>query len=216
MLTLNCSSCGASVNFQSKASVFAVCSFCKSTLVRHDMNLDVVGRMSDLQDDYSPFQLGTKGMYDKKGFEIVGRLRVTYSAGFWNEWFVWFEGDKVAWLAEAQGFLALCFQKNDSPPERESLKPGQLVSLGGQDFQVDDMRRVECLYSEGELPVNAVKGRSSLSVDLRGPAEMMATIEYPDAPETSAFSKEPPRVFVGKYQDFDEFKFQNLRKLDGW
>lgn len=218
MLSLNCSSCGATVNFHSKASVFAVCSFCKSTLVRHDMDLESIGEMADLQDDYSPFQIGTQGTFEEKKFELVGRLRITYSAGFWNEWFAWFDGDRTAWLAEAQGFLALCFPSRTEAPVQDTLNPGKLVTLDGQTFQVDDMRKVRCLFSEGELPVNAMKGRKSLSVDLRGPSETMATIEYPapDYTGSKADSTEKPRVFTGKYKDFDEFKFKNLRKLDGW
>lgn len=217
MLSLNCSSCGATVNFHSKASVFAVCSFCKSTLVRHDMDLEAVGEMADLQDDWSPFQLGSQGMFEEKKFELVGRLRITYSAGFWNEWFAWFDGDKIAWLAEAQGFLALCFPSNAAPPNKDSLQPGRALTLDSQSFQVDDMRKVSCLYSEGELPINAMKGRKSLSVDLRGPSETMATIEYPEPSRPGIYAgTEKPRVFIGKYKDFDEFNFKNLRKLDGW
>ncbi|MBY0546371.1 MAG: DUF4178 domain-containing protein [Candidatus Obscuribacterales bacterium] len=216
MLSLNCSSCGATVNFHSKASVFAVCSFCKSTLVRHDMNLEAVGEMADLQDDWSPFQIGSQGVFDGKKFELVGRLRIAYSAGFWNEWFAWFDGERTAWLAEAQGFLALCFSSDTIAPNKDTLQPGKALTLAGQTFRVDDMRKVSCLFSEGELPVNAIKDRRSLSVDLRGPSDTMATIEYPVRSTISGVADEQPRVFVGKYKDFDEFKFKNLRKLDGW
>ena len=209
MLTLNCASCGAAVNFHSKASVFAVCSFCKSTLVRQDMNLDVIGSMADLQDDYSPLQIGTQGLYEGKKFEIVGRLKVAYDGGFWHEWFTWFDTDTTGWLAAAQGFLAMCFTVEDLVPASENLKPGTVLPLKGRAFQVDDIRQAHCVYSEGELPINAVKGRQALSVDLSGKDAQMATIEYPA-------DNSKPRIFVGTYQDFDQFKFKNLRKLDGW
>jgi hypothetical protein len=73
-------------------------------------------------------------------------------------------------------------------------------------FQVEDIRKVHCIFSEGELPVNAAQGRRSNSVDLVGANQKMATIEYADT----------VRAFVGTYQDFDEFKFDNLRRIDGW
>jgi len=47
-----------------------------------------------------------------------------------------------------------------------------------------------------------------MSVDLteEGGSDM-ATIEY---------AKNETRAFVGKYRDFDDFQFKNLREIDGW
>lgn len=218
MITLNCPSCGAEVKFVSKASVFAVCSFCQSTLVRQDMNLESIGKMAQLQDEMSPIQIGTAGMYDGKQFDVIGRLKVTYSDGNWNEWFTIFPDGRTGWLAEAQGFFAMCFpvgngghslsDKNFSPPNRDQIRAGAYVDLPPHgEFMVDDIHDVVCKFAEGELPMQAAKGRKSTSVDLRGPEDEMATIEYAD---------DCVRVFVGKYQDFDEFKFKHLREIDGW
>ncbi len=212
MLTLNCTSCGAEVVFRSKASVFAVCSFCKSTLVRQDMNLSLIGKMSDLQYDLTPVQLGTTGKYGGKRFDVIGRLKVSYSDGFWNEWYVIFDDGSTGWLAEAQGFWAMCFSREDlSIPSADSVQPGAHVDLdpNGKNgvFYVEDMRQVNCVYSEGELPVNAVQGRESLSVDLASADGDMATIEY---------AKGEDRLYLGKYLDFDEFEFRDLRRIDGW
>ncbi len=211
MITLSCPSCGAEVVFRSKASVFAVCSFCKSTLVRQDMNLDLLGKMAELQDDPTPLQVGTKGTFSGQTFELIGRLKVAYDDGSWNEWYAMFGGDKVGWLAEAQGFYAVCFPFEGrifSIPREDEIMPKTVVDLSPQGkFQVEDMREVHCVYSEGELPMNAVKGRKSLSVDLADHDGGMATIEYAD-PET--------RVFIGEYVEFDDLQFQNLRHIDGW
>lgn len=212
MITLSCPSCGASVNFRSKASIFAVCSFCKSTLIRQDMNLTTLGKMAELQNDMSPVQIGTCGTYQGKVFDVIGRLRIAYADGFWNEWYTLFAGDRVGWLAEAQGFWAMCFPIPASDaaqiPSSSSLKPGMQLTLKPHGrFEVEDIRQVVCNFSEGELPVDAGKGRESTSVDLTGPDSKMATIEY---------ARDGVRVFVGSYQDFDTFKFKNLREIDGW
>lgn len=209
MLTLSCPSCGANVNFHSKSSVFAVCSYCRSTLIRQDMNLETIGKMADLQEDLTPLQVGCTGSYEGQRFELIGRLKVGYSEGFWNEWYALFDDERVGWLAEAQGFYAMCFPLEDvSLPRRKKLRPGSTVELGSEGvFEVEDMRNVKCLLSAGELPVNAVQGRESLSVDLTAPGCRMATIEYAES-ET--------RVFAGRYQDFDDFVFSNLRFIDGW
>src|SRR5688572_17086462 len=158
MLTLSCPSCGANVDFRSKASVFAVCGFCKSTLVRHDMDLENIGKMSDIQDDLTPLQLRTTGRYAERKFEIIGRLRIAYDGGFWNEWYTLFDGEKTGWLAEAQGFYAMCFAVSAlGAPPRAKMLPGVSISLDKEtEYIVEDVRNVTCVYSEGELPVNAV------------------------------------------------------------
>jgi len=52
-LETNCPSCGAKIVFRSSASVVAVCEYCRSTLVRHDVDLQQVGKMADLKADGS-------------------------------------------------------------------------------------------------------------------------------------------------------------------
>lgn len=209
MVKLNCTSCGAEVPFRSKASVFAVCSFCKSTLVRQDMNLELLGKMADLQYEVTPFQVGTSGTYNHNAFTIIGRLKVSYRNGFWNEWYVIFNDGDTGWLAEAQGFLAMCFPRQDVPiPDSSTLQIGDPCDLKGVGrFFVDDGRDVICVYSEGELPMNAMKGRESYSVDLSGDDGEFATIEY---------AKGEDRLFIGRYADFDDFQFKDLRRIDGW
>ncbi len=208
MIKLNCPACGAEVEFRSKASVFSVCSFCRSTLVRQDMNLEKLGEMAELQDDLTPLQIGTKGQCDNEPFELVGRLRVAYEGGAWNEWYA-LSGDKECWLSEAQGFYAFCRPvENSAGITRDSIFAGKSVyvdKLGMMD--IDDARDVFCLYSEGELPFKAQLGRRSFSVDLSGPHLKMATIEITDS---------EVRIFKGRYLEFDEFNFQNLRRIDGW
>lgn len=214
MLKLSCPSCGAEVVFRSKSSVFAVCSCCKSTLVRQDMNLELVGKMSDLQDDITPLQIGTKGQFDGKTFELIGRLKIGYEDGFWNEWYCLYAGDseennKDCWLAEAQGFYALCFPLHlPLPPALDSLEIARSVTIDGFGLaEVEDARNVHVVLAEGELPLQAAQGRKSYSVDLSASGLRMATLEY----GSNGF-----RAYHGKYQDFDEFQFQNLRQIDGW
>jgi hypothetical protein len=210
MFKLSCPACASEVIFKSKASAFAVCSYCKSTLVRHDLNLEVYGKMSDVIEDLSPLQLWTKGFYDGRAFELVGRVRIAWSEGYWNEWYTVFLDGGEGWLAEAQGFYSLCFNNNQlKPPEREQVMLGTLVEVTPDEgmFEVVDLKEATCIGSEGELPFKAVVGRKSLSVDLSASGGRFACIEY--APEETRF-------FAGCYLDFDDFKFSNLREIEGW
>jgi hypothetical protein len=74
MLKLPCPACGAELAFASRTSVFAVCAYCRSTVVRRDVNLETLGKMAELAPDLSPLQLGVRGKFEGKGYKVSGGL----------------------------------------------------------------------------------------------------------------------------------------------
>ncbi|MGV8254736.1 hypothetical protein, partial [Pseudomonas aeruginosa] len=68
MFHANCPACGAPVELKSAAAVMAVCSFCKSTLLRDGETLSDIGKMSAVLEDYARVQIGTTGRYKNKAF----------------------------------------------------------------------------------------------------------------------------------------------------
>ena len=66
-----CPNCGAPVDFVSAASASAVCSFCRSTLVRDGDALRRIGVSAELFDDHSPLQLGAGGRRQGVGFTLA-------------------------------------------------------------------------------------------------------------------------------------------------
>ena len=76
-----CPNCGAPVEFASAASSSAVCSFCRSTLVRDGEALRRIGISAELFDDHSPLQLGVSGTRQGIAFTLVGRLQYGYASG---------------------------------------------------------------------------------------------------------------------------------------
>lgn len=168
MVNLLCPACGGELRFKSRVSVFGVCSYCASMVVRHDMNLETLGKMAQLPPDMSPLQLGTRGNYEGKRFELIGRLKIGWENGSWNEWYALFDDRREGWLAEAQGFYMVSFQEQsiDKVPKRKDLAPGRSFPLVSEKiFQVDDIKEATCIGSEGELPMKGPKGRKSTSVD---------------------------------------------------
>lgn len=209
MVELPCPACGAGVAFRSRVAVFAVCSFCDSMIVRHDLNVEALGTMAELPPDVSLLQLGARGRYEGRYFELVGRLKISWENGNWNEWYALFDDGTDGWLAEAQGFLSMSFAV-PAPvhlPLRQALVPGNRVQLEGRAFSVDDIKEATCVGSQGELPFRGAQGRKSISVDLSAPGRGFGCLDYSD---------DGVRLYLGKYVEFDDLKLDGLRELDGW
>lgn len=179
-------------------------------VVRHDVNVEAIGEMAALPPDLSPLRIGTKGEFDGLGFTLIGRGRLAHEEGSWSEWCALFGDGRYGWVAEAQGFYMVSFE-TPHPPEFPS-KPGGLpvgrqVEIEEQTFKVVDRKETHCIGSEGELPFVAVKSRAAMSIDLTGPGGGFACAEYGDN-ET--------RFFVGRYAQYNELKFSDLRPVPGW
>src|SRR6202161_1073447 len=84
----NCPHCGAKIVCQCSSSVQTVCTYCKSILVRTDVDLKKVGQVAALPPDSSPIQLNTEGIYRNKAFVVAGRILYEYDQGGWNEWHI--------------------------------------------------------------------------------------------------------------------------------
>lgn len=209
MKECNCPSCGAPVVFKSSASILAVCEYCQSTLVRHDLKLENVGKMAELQADGSPLQLGVEGRYQRASFRVVGRIQLRYKQGLWNEWHLLFDDQRNGWLGESMGTYAVSFltEVREKVPRFEDLRPGQQVVLKGQSYEVTGIEEAFCVGSEGELPFQIGPGYASPAADLTGPGNGFATLDY---------SEEQPLVFIGEYVEFEELHLSGLRELNGW
>jgi ribosomal protein L37AE/L43A len=202
-VTAHCPSCGAPVVFKSASSVFAVCEYCQSTLVRHDQNIEDIGKMAALVEDRSPLQLGSEGSYKGVHFALIGRIQIKYSQGIWNEWHLLFDDMRNGWLSEAGGEYVLTFaeQVQEPLPAFDDLKIGQRFVLASQTWTVSNIENAECVAGQGELPFKVGAGYPVAAVDLRNQANF-ATLDY---------SETPPLLFVGEAVDFGSLKMANLR-----
>jgi hypothetical protein len=209
MLKANCPSCGASISFQSTYSILAVCEHCNSTIVRHDLNVEDIGKMATLQVDASPIQIGTRGEYRGVSFSVVGRIQLRFDRGLWNEWHLMFGDGRSGWLGEAQGTYAVSFleEVNAPLPGFEELKSRKKVVLQKRDFHVENVERARCIGGQGELPFRVAGGYDAPVADLVGEDGAFATIDY---------SEEHPLVFIGEYVEFDDLRLTNLREFDSW
>ena len=181
-----CPNCGAPVDFRSPASAFAVCSFCKSTIVREGDALRKIGQSADLFDDHSPLQLGGAGKYQGAPFTLVGRLQYRYADGTWNEWHALFDGgdgtSRSGWLSEDHGRYVFAF---DAPlqlevPSGTELKPGAQYLVNGQSWTAASVTPTKLIAAQGELPYTPNLARGFLVCDLRSARGEVGTLDYSD------------------------------------
>jgi len=202
----SCPSCGAAVVFRSSASIYAVCDFCRSTLLRSGDDLQNLGRMADLLADSSRIQIGSEGTFRKRHFVVVGRIQLRYEAGLWNEWHLLLDDGRSAWLAEAAGeyFVSTQVAVREPVPAFATLTPEMAVVLDGRRFVVSDLRTARCIAGEGELPFRVAAGYDVNTADLRS-ADRFVTIDY---------SETPALVFVGHTATFAELQLEKLKEVD--
>ncbi len=199
-----CPSCGAPVVFKAASSVFAVCEYCQSTLVRHDQALEDIGKMAALAEDRSALQIGTEGVWQGLHFAIIGRIQLRYSEGLWNEWHLMFDDMRTGWLSEANGEYVVSFlhQVREPLPPFDSLQPGGRLTLASRAWTVTDIEDAECVAGQGELPFKVGAGYKAPVVDMRC-GDNFATLDY---------SETPPLLFVGGPVPVKSLKLSNLRQ----
>ncbi|MEO5843488.1 MAG: DUF4178 domain-containing protein [Caldimonas sp.] len=181
-----CPNCGAPVEFRSAASPFAVCGFCRSTVVRAGDQLRKIGVSAELFDDHTPLQVGVSGTYQGAPFTLVGRLQYRYGDGTWNEWHALFmsgpDAQKSGWLSEDNGRYVVAF---DAPlttplPPPEQLKPGAPLTVNGQSWIVGSVVEARLIAAEGELPKRPKLEQAFDVADVRSSRGEVGTIDYTD------------------------------------
>ncbi|HJV61981.1 MAG TPA: DUF4178 domain-containing protein [Albitalea sp.] len=208
-----CPGCGAPVEFASAASASAVCSFCRSTVVRDGEALRRIGVSAELFDDHSPLQLGVRGRHQGVPFTLVGRLQYAYADGTWNEWHVLFEqagadgAPRSAWLSEDNGAYVLAFDIAPAPadlPPADELHAGERRLVAGSAWSVASVVRARLLAAEGELPRPPMLEGQFTVADLRSTAGEVGTLDYADPVR--------PGWSVGRSVSLAELRLSGLRE----
>jgi hypothetical protein len=207
--TANCPSCGAPVVFRWSSAVQTTCEFCRSILIRTDVDLQRVGEVADLPQDSSPIQIGTEGTYQNKTFVVVGRIMYEYEQGGWNEWNIVFSDGSTGWLADAQLEYDVSFwtQAPEALPAPKQLKHGHEFNWNDKTYRATSITMAHYKGVQGELPFQYWDKTDVKFADLRTTNGDFATIDYSDS---------PPMLFLGRAVDFDDLHFKNLRQFEGW
>lgn len=215
----NCPSCGAPVQFRWSSAVQTVCPFCRSVLVRDDLDLKKVGQVADLPPDPSPISLWTEGTYRGKTFQVLGRIIYEWEGGGWNEWHIVFSDGASGWLSDAQLQYAVSFLVDLrtlnpgalSPavalPQAAEMRRGKELTFNQIDYEVATITRASYKGVEGELPFPFSGKSDMLFADLRTEGRAFGTVDY---------SEGAPLLFLGEWVEFEELGLKNLKQFEGW
>ena len=204
----NCPNCGAKIVFQWSSSVQTVCTYCKSILVRTDVDLKRVGQVADLPPDSSPIQLNTEGIYANKAFRAIGRILYEYEQGGWNEWHILMNDGTSAWLSDAQDEYAVSFPARiQNLPPADGIQVGQQFTWNKQPYTVSVITQANYRGVEGELPFEFWDKTVVTFADLRTPSRKFATLDYSD---------DKPALYLGEFVEFEDLHLKNLRTFEGW
>jgi hypothetical protein len=204
----NCPNCGAKIVFQRSSSVQTVCEYCKSVLIRTDVDLKKVGQVADLPPDISPIQLNTEGIYRDKSFVVIGRILYEYDQGGWNEWHFVTNDGKSGWLSDAQEEYAVSFLTTvQKLPAESQLQVGERFNWSGDCYSLSVITKAHYRGVQGELPFEYWDKTDVSFADFRTTSRKFATLDYSD---------EAPSLYLGEFVEFEDLKLKNLRQFEGW
>lgn len=216
MIDATCPNCGAAAHFRTPALPVKICDYCCTTLVRSGDVLQAMGKVAQVPEDVSPLQIGTRGRDGGQNFELIGRIRMRWSGGGWNEWLSMFEDGSTGWLSEAMGrFMLLRAVEHDGRRtdavrrvrDDQPIVLGSEATIDGVKYRVNDVKDATFAGSEGELPFSTPADTPIRSVDLMAPGGQCASIQK-DRGEVS--------IYAGRYVTLAEIAATNLRAFDGW
>lgn len=185
----------------------AVCEYCSTRVLKDADAVKDLGKMSSVLEDYSPIQIGTAGVLGERPFTVVGRIQLRYSAGMWNEWYLFFDDGKTSWLGDSSGMYTITaeYQGEAQLPAFEQLVPGQNYAINGAPYLAAEVRVADCVGGQGELPFKVGDGYQARVADFRRGVEFI-TLDYSDGPR--------PVIYTGIAVTLDSLQCQLLRDDD--
>ena len=175
-VSINCPSCGVSIEGASAHTRSMSCPHCGNWVYFGSNGWESAGLFKHAIDAPSMLQLGKSGALSGRNFTVRGRVRLSYSDGFWDEWWLEFEDADHQWLEEDDGVYRL-HENVEIEPGQEHLKDagvGGNVSFDGTDWFVTERVDAQVAGVEGSLPVAITPGKQVVCIDVMGNGTKMS------------------------------------------
>ncbi len=165
-LTVHCPSCGAPTELRSRAIQVLVCPYCDQTVLLTRDGAEAHGKVAALTDLITDLSTGAAGTLQGRTFTVTGRVRFTWSDGYWDEWWILFDDGTDAWLHEDEGELSLLRAVPlESAPSLDDARVGQRLMVNRTPVYVTEKREAVVYGAEGQLPRGMLPGQTIRYVD---------------------------------------------------
>ncbi len=116
------------------------------------------------------------GTGSARRFVVAGRLRITYSDGYWDEWWLEFDDGNHQWLEEDDGRYKLHtpVQTSLAPDQLKGVKVGGMLSVDGDNWFISEQLNAELAGTEGSLPIVALPAEQVVCIDIMGNGEKLS------------------------------------------
>jgi hypothetical protein len=164
---ISCPSCGGPLQIESAFTTLVVCGYCGQSLYIHDTGVDLAGKTAKLAEYPSRLSVGAQGHVRGQGFRVLGRVRYQYEDGFWDEWFLQFDNQRIGWVEEDEGEFTLTFKsKLTSPlPPFDQVRVGGFIPLGQERLFVSEKGQAQIVGAEGQVSMTAPPGQAIQYID---------------------------------------------------
>ena len=175
-VSINCPSCGVSIEDATAHTRSLSCPHCDNWVYLGSNGWESAGLFKHAIDAPSMFQLGKSGSLNDRRFVVSGRVRLSYSEGFWDEWWLEFEDADHQWLEEDDGVYRLHENIDVNTLQANLLDAavGGNVSIDNESWFVTERVDAEVAGVEGSLPVAIVPGETVLCIDVMGNGTKMS------------------------------------------
>lgn len=193
--SLNCPSCGAPHGLDLRFAAAGVCPYCQSGFVTENGSARTAGKMAVLLPSSGILALGRTYELLGKPFQLIGRLRMEFPAGAWDEWFA-VSGQKTAWVAEDGDGILVQIEVPLPEADLASLGPGDSLPLQGKIFTVVERDTARSTGAEGAVPWLDQPGDAITYLEAVCEPDLVASIEIPAHGTTRAFAGR--KLVIGK------------------
>ncbi len=209
---VTCSSCKTNLEFKCAVSCYIICPGCQTPHYHPHQSYQIqpffLKKMELVQEDMSVIRLGTTGVYQSSGFEVIGRVQYFFQERYRNHWFLNYEENGGGWLGDWDGNYSL-FQKLEVVRDKfENPSPGKKIQINQVAYfteQIDISRKV---IAEGEIGSFYFTGEKFVTIECYNTSAELALAHV--------FTDKKTEVFTGHYVNRSELNLQNVRQYDGW
>lgn len=168
--SFECPSCGGPIEKKTPGARALVCPYCGQTSHLNATSLEAAGEKQMLIDYGSFLKIGDTYSFDGRSFQVLGRIRIDYEDGFWDEWYVNFtDNNDPAWIQEDDGSFTI-FSKIGELEEHmdlDQVQVGQYIRIGmlPDHVFITSKSSAKVNGGEGELPFKIIPGDPADFVD---------------------------------------------------